>query len=369
MTSSKSTKRALVSSALAILMCVAMLIGTTFAWFTDTASTGVNKIQAGNLKVALMDENENDLTNSSLSFGVWEKNASGKGKHFVAKDNILWEPGCTYGLQDFYIVNKGNLALKYKVEFNGFKGNKELLNALEFTFLISGDTVSGNGAGTKIIKALDDLSKYEGYLLPANAVEGLDTEIVRIRTTVKMKQDAGNEYQGKSLEGASITVYATQYTYETDSISDQYDKDAEYALSETIDLTDEAVDDKYFREAIESIDGVDDSFYIADEKYDVSGKTFTVSDKTNVVVFDNLKVNCKNLFETTAGNTLIIKDCDITIPENGKLYIWDGYPAQVLIVGTVKVNGVELTEENCGIGKELFNKYFVGVGTCFFYSE
>ena len=51
MTSSKSTKRALISSALAIFMCVAMLIGTTFAWFTDTASTGVNKIVSGNLKV------------------------------------------------------------------------------------------------------------------------------------------------------------------------------------------------------------------------------------------------------------------------------------------------------------------------------
>ena len=53
MTTSKSTKRALVSSALAILMCVAMLIGTTFAWFTDTASTAVNKIQAGTLDIAL----------------------------------------------------------------------------------------------------------------------------------------------------------------------------------------------------------------------------------------------------------------------------------------------------------------------------
>ena len=51
MTSSKSTKRALIYSTLALLMCVAMLIGTTFAWFTDTASTGVNKIQAGNLDI------------------------------------------------------------------------------------------------------------------------------------------------------------------------------------------------------------------------------------------------------------------------------------------------------------------------------
>ena len=53
MTNSKSTKRALLTSVLALLMCVAMLIGATFAWFTDTASTGVNKIQAGNLDVKL----------------------------------------------------------------------------------------------------------------------------------------------------------------------------------------------------------------------------------------------------------------------------------------------------------------------------
>ena len=85
MTSSKSTKRALITSALAILMCVAMLIGTTFAWFTDTASTGVNKIQAGNLKVDL--EMSTDGTN-------WES-AEGKTLAFKTKDNraadqILW---------------------------------------------------------------------------------------------------------------------------------------------------------------------------------------------------------------------------------------------------------------------------------------
>ena len=61
MTSSKSTKRALLTSALALLMCVAMLIGTTFAWFTDTASTAVNKIQAGTLNVDIVDKNGNSL--------------------------------------------------------------------------------------------------------------------------------------------------------------------------------------------------------------------------------------------------------------------------------------------------------------------
>ncbi len=53
MTNRKSTKRALLGSVMAMVLCLAMLVGATFAWFTDTASTGVNKIQAGNLDVVL----------------------------------------------------------------------------------------------------------------------------------------------------------------------------------------------------------------------------------------------------------------------------------------------------------------------------
>ena len=44
MTNRKSTKRALLGSVMAMVLCRAMLVGATFAWFTDTASTGVNKI-------------------------------------------------------------------------------------------------------------------------------------------------------------------------------------------------------------------------------------------------------------------------------------------------------------------------------------
>ncbi len=53
MTNRKSTKRALLGSVMAMVLCLAMLVGATFAWFTDTASTGVNKIQSGKLDVAL----------------------------------------------------------------------------------------------------------------------------------------------------------------------------------------------------------------------------------------------------------------------------------------------------------------------------
>ena len=123
MTSIKSTKRALITSALAILMCAAMLIGTTFAWFTDTASTGVNKIQAGNLDIELqMKDNDGKWVTAegkTLSFLV-------NGKIPAEETQILWEPGCTYTLPELRVVNNGNLALKYKVVVSGFQGSAKL---------------------------------------------------------------------------------------------------------------------------------------------------------------------------------------------------------------------------------------------------
>ena len=89
----KSTKRALIMSAAAVLMSISMLIGTTYAWFTDTASTAVNKIQAGTLKVDIVKEDgETSIKNESMSF--------------VNKDgsaDILWEPGATFMTPAFKI--------------------------------------------------------------------------------------------------------------------------------------------------------------------------------------------------------------------------------------------------------------------------
>ena len=49
----KTTKRALFSSVMALILCFSMLVGTTFAWFTDEVKSGVNQIVAGNLDVEL----------------------------------------------------------------------------------------------------------------------------------------------------------------------------------------------------------------------------------------------------------------------------------------------------------------------------
>ena len=207
MTNGKSLKRALLSSAFSLIICVAMLIGTTFAWFTDTASTAVNKIQAGNLKVDIVDQNGNSLNGKSLSF-----------RNVNNKTDILWEPGARFNLDSFKIVNKGNLALKYKVIISGINGSAKLLEAIDFTVKI-GDAAEAA------------LADWEGVLLP-EAAAAADTMPVKetklITISGKMREDAGNEYQGLSIGGIGITVLATQYTYENDSIGNTYDREAAY---------------------------------------------------------------------------------------------------------------------------------------------
>ena len=201
MNSKKATKHALMSSVVALLLCCAMLIGTTFAWFTDTASTAVNKIQAGTLDVALEMYNGANWVpaeGKTLQFKV-------NGAIPAADTQILWEPGCTYELPELRIVNKGNLALKYKIEISGIVGDAELLEAIDFTY---GDNIDINA---------------EVSLAPNAATEGI---VIKGH----MQKTAGNEYQGLSIDGIGITVIATQDTVEFDSIDDQYDKDALYPV-------------------------------------------------------------------------------------------------------------------------------------------
>ena len=211
----KATKRALLTSVMALVMCVVMLVGTTFAWFTDTASTGVNKIVAGNLKVDIVDKEGKSLDGKSLSF-----------KDVNGKTDILWEPGATFELDSFKIVNDGNLAFKYKVVISGVDGNAKLLKAIDFSVKI--------GDAEKVA-----LADWDGILLPEGktATEGTKEEVKEtslITISGTMKKEAGNEYQGLSIDGIGITVYATQYTHENDSYNNTYDEDATYGTGATI---------------------------------------------------------------------------------------------------------------------------------------
>ena len=191
MNNKKTTKRALLSSVMAIVLCLAMLIGTTFAWFTDSASTAVNKIQSGTLDVAL--EMSTDGTN-------WET-AEGKTLTFKTADNraadqILWEPGCTYELPQLRVVNNGNLALKYKIHITGINGDAKLNEVIDWTI---------NDAAINLTE--EHLSA--GQTGAAFTIKG------------HMQETAGNEYQGLTIDGIGITVFATQDTVEYDSNGNQ----------------------------------------------------------------------------------------------------------------------------------------------------
>ena len=202
MTNRKSTKRALLGSVMAMVLCLAMLVGATFAWFTDTASTGVNKIQAGNLDVQLVDENGNSLEGKTLEFKKAANAAEGEA--------VLWEPGCTYELPAVYVKNNGKLALKYKVAITGINGSAKLNEVIDWT--------------------INDADLSADHSLSAGAT----SEALTIKG--HMQESAGNDYMNESIDGIAITVYATQDTVESDSFTNQYDESATYPVVNVTEL-------------------------------------------------------------------------------------------------------------------------------------
>ena len=216
------TKSALLASILAMVLCVTMLVGTTFAWFTDTASAKVNKIQSGKLDVVLemltKDKEETEAT--------W-KDAEGKTLDFVkspdAPENeaILWEPGCTYNLPDLRIRNNGNLVLKYKIVISGATGDTKLLDAIQFAATVDNTAVEfGNG---KTIVTDKELAPNAESTLKISGT---------------MLTSAGNEYQNLTVSGIAITVLATQKDAEFDSTGNIYDQNATYPVLGQNELTD-----------------------------------------------------------------------------------------------------------------------------------
>ena len=203
MNNRKATKRALLTSVMALVMCVVMLVGTTFAWFTDTATANVNTIKAGNLKVQLqVKENDQwvDAKGKTLQF---VKAAAGKDQ------KVLWEPGAEYKLPELKVVNNGSLKLKYTIAITGINGDAKLNEAIDWTI--------NDAAFNLTEQTLDATAESAPFTIKGH-----------------MKENAGNEYQGLSIDGIGITVYATQAVGEYDSNSNDYDENATYPTGATI---------------------------------------------------------------------------------------------------------------------------------------
>ncbi len=207
-----SSKRALLLSLLSMVICVSMLIGSTFAWFTDSATANVNTIQAGNLEVDLQVKNANgewvSAENTTLDFVKAEGAPSG--------EKTLWEPGCTYQLPELRIVNKGNLALKYQLVITGATGDTMLLDVIKFTATVTPEegkvVTSDNAYGETVVS--------DGELLAG--------KYATLNISAHMDETANNDYMKKSIRGIAIKVLATQLNHEFDSKGNDYDAAAEY---------------------------------------------------------------------------------------------------------------------------------------------
>ena len=233
MTSSKSTKRALITSALTILMCVAMLIGTTFAWFTDTASTAVNKIRAGNLDVKLM---------YSTDMQTW-KEATDQTKLF--DDNALWEPGYTQVVY-LKVVNAGNLALKYEAGFSknytsnrGKNVNGDWYRVDNYLKIGTAETATKFANREDVWSAIaatektlaKDVMLTDGWItLKAGESSKPFAVAIYMPTSVGNVANA-SRLRPSSVSGLGIEVRATQATVESDSFDNNYDANAATVLN------------------------------------------------------------------------------------------------------------------------------------------
>ncbi len=224
MTNTKTTKRALFASILSLLLCVSMLIGSTFAWFTDTASTGVNVIKSGSLEIAF----EYAEGKEAPATATWN-NAEG-AKIF---DYEKWEPGYTVA-KHIKITNKGTLALKYQLDFmiNGEIG--KLAEVIDVYFADPAVQVADRTAATNL-KYVGNLKTFlENTAINPENGHLLEGESATVTIVLKMQETANNDYQNKSVgDGLTVAVVATQYTEETDSFDKNYDANAIYPISVT----------------------------------------------------------------------------------------------------------------------------------------
>ena len=221
----KSTKKSFIGALLALVICFTMLVGSTLAWFTDSASVSIQTITTGELNLTVedgADDTANSLEGQTLT---WQ------AKDGRDQDKIFWEPGATYVTNEFYIKNEGNLNLKFKIVLNLPEDNM-LLDVVSFNVLAESNQVRFNyvddQGDVQFVRPLGKVDLLTGFeidngviadeytLLPGDVVGPL---------TVKayMDKSAGNDYMNKILDQIGFTIVATQSTGDMDSYNGSYD--------------------------------------------------------------------------------------------------------------------------------------------------
>ena len=219
MTNKKTTKRALLSSIMALFICFAMLLGTTYAWFTDSVTSGNNIIQTGKLKVGFQwadgKEDPTTVTWTDVEGALFEY--------------ANWEPGYAVA-KHLKVSNEGTLALNYQMRIVANGVVTKLADVIDVYVIVGDDvkalervdldTLEPIGTLTEILGTNKNLSKTIKGSLKAEPEAEVDVYTI----VLKMQETAGNEYQNMDLGGTfSVELLATQMSDESDSFDNTYD--------------------------------------------------------------------------------------------------------------------------------------------------
>ncbi len=225
MRNTKSTRRSLYSSLVSLVLCVAMLVGSTFAWFTDVVTTGKNTIATGNLDVGLK---------YSMDFETWKDVDSST---VLFSPDTKWEPGHVEVVY-LEVANKGELAFYYRVGTNLItnqlgknqeNGEIDLTEIIEFAIIPVEAKLETRDSALALAEG--EAIGFSNYFI---AEESLDKngETAKYAMVVWMPEDAGDAYNHNGTDKPAlefgIKVIASQKPYEKDSFGDDYDTDSTY---------------------------------------------------------------------------------------------------------------------------------------------
>lgn len=227
-----SAKKSLVLTAVSMLMCISMLIGTTYAWFSDSAVSSHNRISSGSLKLSVLRWNS-----EQNKFIELPKNSD----NTLFKNDEKWEPGYTHA-EILRIENAGSLALRYRAIFKNLNlptnsSEISLADVIE-VYAFSNPQTGGNVIPETRSEILSESSPWQlkgtlrEFLQKDNVVSGtlmpkdVSGYISDVGIALSMKDDADSKYQGLALQDFDIQIYATQLTHEMDSFDEKYDIDA-----------------------------------------------------------------------------------------------------------------------------------------------
>ena len=351
MTSKKNAKKALFSSVLSLLLCASMLVGTTFAWFTDEVSSGVNTIQSGTLKIGVKYTQDgttwNDLDSATDLFS-----------------GALWEPGHTRVVA-LKLTNEGSLALKYKVGMNivsekaGTNVNGDSFKLSDYLEVSTLNQQANDSMGIGEITlslafqsensvGYEDTNKLSEVSREADLFVG-DSHYLIIK--VDMPASVGNEANAQPGKEASIqfgiSIVAGQAAFENDSFGNQYDKDAAYGTPAVTVKTFDELKNAMTAGGTVKLGGdivLDEKITVpagSDVVLDMNGKKLTLKD-----------VNVDPAITTKYGSTL-------TITGNGTFDLENNYFASFISPkGDVTIeNGTFLR----GKGGSNYGSFFVGI--------